>query len=133
MRPQRVLHCLGGMNRGGIETWLMHLLRTVDRGRIEMDFLVHMEQPCDYDEEVGRLGARIFRCTAVHRPWQFAPEFRRLLRREGPYDVVHSHMHHYSGLILRLACQCGVARRIAHSHTDTRLADRRARPARRAY
>jgi hypothetical protein len=37
----RVLHVLGGMNRGGIETWLMNILRSIDRDRIQMDFLVH--------------------------------------------------------------------------------------------
>lgn len=26
-RPIRILQVVGGMNRGGIETWLMHILR----------------------------------------------------------------------------------------------------------
>ena len=37
----RILHVVGGMNRGGIETWLMHVLRHIDRDRFHMDFLVH--------------------------------------------------------------------------------------------
>ncbi|MDK2801602.1 MAG: hypothetical protein PWQ70_3221 [Clostridiales bacterium] len=30
-KPIRVLHVVGGMNRGGTETWLMHILRNTDR------------------------------------------------------------------------------------------------------
>ena len=50
-RPIRILHVVGGMNRGGVETWLMHVLRHIDRDRFQMDFLVHTEKPCPYDDE----------------------------------------------------------------------------------
>jgi hypothetical protein len=40
------------------------------------------------------------------------------LHDEGPYDVVHSHVHHFSGLILEVARLAGVPVRIAHSHSD---------------
>ena len=46
-----------------------------------------------------------------------------MLRLYGPYDVVHSHVHHFSGLLLRLAAWHGVPIRIAHSHNDTRPAE----------
>lgn len=36
-----------------------------------------------------------------------------------PFDIVHSHVHHFSGYVLRLAQQAGVLIRIAHSHNDT--------------
>jgi hypothetical protein len=29
MKPLRVLHVLGAINRGGVETWLMHVLRAI--------------------------------------------------------------------------------------------------------
>jgi glycosyltransferase involved in cell wall biosynthesis len=34
----------------------------------------------------------------------------------GPYDVIHSAVHHFSGYVLRLASQCNIPGRIAHSH-----------------
>ncbi|MBV8554523.1 MAG: glycosyltransferase, partial [Planctomycetaceae bacterium] len=49
----------------------------------------------------------------------YARNFRRILRELGPYDVVHSHVHHFSGLVLRMAGAAGVPIRIAHSHLDT--------------
>ncbi|PSB60813.1 glycosyltransferase, partial [Chroococcidiopsis cubana CCALA 043] len=55
-RPLRILQVVGGMNRGGIETWLINVLRHIDRDRFQIDFLVHTTQPCAYDNEIRALG-----------------------------------------------------------------------------
>jgi hypothetical protein len=39
------------MGRGGIETWLMNVLRNIDREHFRFDFLVYTTQACAYDEE----------------------------------------------------------------------------------
>jgi glycosyltransferase involved in cell wall biosynthesis len=122
-RRIRVLHVVGGMSRGGAETWLMHVLRHIDRERFQMDFLVHTAERCAYDNEVRALGARILPCLGLTRPWSYAKNFRRILAAYGPYDVVHSHVHHYSGYTLRLAQRAGVPVRIAHSHIDASSLD----------
>ncbi len=116
----RVLHVVAQMRPGGIETWLLEVLRRIDRQRFQLDFLVHTDQPQPYDDEIRALGGRVIPCLAAQRPWRYAPQFRRALAANGPYDVIHSHMHLYSGFILRMAAQAGVPVRIAHSHTDTR-------------
>lgn len=116
----RILHVIGGMVRGGIETWLMHILRNIDRDRFRMDFLVHVTEPCAYDDEIRALGSPIIRCPLDRwNPWSYAVNFKRILREYGPYDVVHSHVHHFSGYVLYLAQQAGVPCCIAHSHNDT--------------
>ncbi len=115
----RILHVAHVMNRGGIETWLLDILRQIDRESFQMDFLVHTPQPGAYSEEFRTLGSRIIPCLDLSRPWQYAANFKQILREYGPFDVVHSHVHHFSGYVLRLAKQAGVPIRIAHSHTDT--------------
>jgi glycosyltransferase involved in cell wall biosynthesis len=114
----RVLHVLGGLARGGVERWLLHALGAVDRHELAMDFAVHAEGPCAYDDAARRLGALVFSCRDPHRPWLYAPRFLSLLEKHGPYDVVHSHVHHFSGLPLLLAAHAGVPVRIAHSHCE---------------
>jgi glycosyltransferase involved in cell wall biosynthesis len=116
-----VLHVVGGMVRGGVETWLMHVFRNIDRSRYRMDVAVHTTMPCAYDGELRSLGIRILPCTGPSWPISYAVRFSRLLKENGPYDVVHSHVYHYSGFVLRLAYQAGVPIRIAHSHNDTRV------------
>lgn len=129
----RVLHIVGGMNRAGAETWLMHILRCVDRERLRMDFIVHSEQDFAYADECRSLGSQLLLCESPSRPLRYAHNFRRILNQSGRYDVVHSHVHHFSGYVLRLAHESGVPVRIAHSHVDTSEIDQRAGALRRAY
>ena len=55
-----VLHVIRAMDRGGAETMIMNLYRHIDRSRIKFDFLVHVENKCDNDDEILKLGGRIF-------------------------------------------------------------------------
>jgi glycosyltransferase involved in cell wall biosynthesis len=115
-RPIRVLHVVGAMNHGGIETWLLRMLRRMDPATFANDLLLHTNEECAYDEEVRQLGAGILRCPHVRRPWRYGTEFKRIVRANGPYDVVHSHVYLFSGFVLRLAATMGIPTRIAHVH-----------------
>jgi glycosyltransferase involved in cell wall biosynthesis len=131
-KPIRVLHIVGAMNHGGVETWLMALLRRADRAEIAMDFLVHTDRVAAHDSEIAALDGRVIRCTRVHHP-AYVRDFDRTLCRYGPYDVLHSHVHYFSGVTTTLARQRGVRVRIAHSHSDTTIPETGAGPFRAAY
>jgi glycosyltransferase involved in cell wall biosynthesis len=113
----------------------MHLLRHGNPERIRMDFSVHRPEPGDYDVEIRARGARIHVCPtpSVPWPWAYGRKFLRILQEDGPYDVVHSHVQHFSGYVLRLAHKAGVRVRIAHSHLDTSALDAQAPFARKGY
>jgi glycosyltransferase involved in cell wall biosynthesis len=113
----KVLHILGTMDPGGVETWLMHLLRNIDRDRFQFHFCTFGPQPGLYATEVERLGGKVLRCPKTANLVAFGGRFQRILR-EGNYDVVHSHVHFFSGAVLRWANAEGVPLRIAHSHTS---------------
>lgn len=131
--PRRVLHVVAQMVRcGGAETWLMQLLRGMDPHRVQMDFLVGLPEAGHYDAEIRSLGSKVILCPNPSRPLGYASRLGAVLR-EGRYDVVHSHLHHYSGFVLGIAKDAGVPIRIAHSHSDTALADRRAGLLRHLY
>ena len=105
---------------------MVHVLKNLDRDRFRFDFLTFTTEHCAYDEELQKMGCRIIPCLRPHRPFQFSKSFLGSLKKFGPYDVIHSHVHHFSGLICWLARYSGVRMRIAHSHLDTSLADARA-------
>lgn len=115
----RILHVVGAMERGGVETWLLHVLRNTDRERFHMDFLVHTTSAAAYDNEIRALGSKILPCISPSHPVHYAREFYRIIDESGPYDAVHSHVHYFSGYVLRLAERAGISMRIAHSHSDT--------------
>ncbi|CAM3610522.1 glycosyltransferase [Deinococcus frigens] len=134
-RPLRVLHLTGTLDRGGIETWLINLLSRVPRGEVAMDLLVASPdpRPGDYAARARELGAQVFVGPPTSNPLAFALFWLRTLRRGGPYDVVHSHIHHFGGLALWLARLAGVPVRISTSHSDTREGDSQATNGRYAY
>jgi len=121
------------MDRGGIESWLIQTLRHIDRNRFHMDFMVHTERPCAYDDEITALGSRVTSCLGAKRPWLYASNFASRLSENGPYDIVHSHVDAYSGYVLMLAQRAGVTHRISHSHSNTMRKRRAAHTTRRVY
>ena len=111
----RVLHVVLSLNRGGIETWLLDVMRHMDRQRFAMDALVATNKPSSYDEEFRQVGARVIACPQAARPWRYGRNFRDVLERYGPYKIVHSHFNP-CGYPLVWAHKAGVPVRIAHSH-----------------
>jgi glycosyltransferase involved in cell wall biosynthesis len=131
--PIRILHIVGTLRRGGLETWLMHVLRNLNREQIQVDFLVQIETPSAYDAEVEALGCRIWRCPIDGTaPCRYVQQFKEILR-QGSYHIVHSHVHFFSGVTLRTAHQMKVPIRIAHSHVDTSPVSHQAGWLRRQY
>jgi glycosyltransferase involved in cell wall biosynthesis len=132
--PQcRILQVVSSLERGGIDLWLMQMLRRLDRDRYHMDFMVLNDRRGALEQEVEGSGSHIVRSAQRRKPWRLRQDFADALRRYGPYDVVHGHVHHFNGLVLRLAARHGVPIRIAHSHSDTRPVETPASWRRRLY
>jgi len=129
----KVLHVLGSLHRGGAETWLMHVLRHINREHFHVDFLVHSSDVGDYEDEAQTLGARVLRCLHPSDLAGYGQRFRQILQQDGPYHVVHTHVHQYGGWPLTVARLSGVRVRVAHSHLDTEAIDARASVPRRIY
>jgi glycosyltransferase involved in cell wall biosynthesis len=110
------------MNAGGVETWLLQVLRHIDRDRFQFDFCTFGPEPGLLAPDVEALGGKILRCPRDVNVWTFSRRFRRILR-DGNYQIAHSHVQFFSGALLRWAKAEGVPIRIAHSHntSDGRL------------
>lgn len=127
----RVLHVFKKMDRGGAETFIMNVYRQMDRKRIQFDFVVHCSDPGHYDDEIRKLGGRLFIVSDPKSLISHLGDIRRVMVMQGPFQAVHSHVHYFSGFVLRIANQCGVPVRISHSHTTNE--ERRESFLRKAY
>jgi len=116
-RPVRILRVVWSMGLGGIETTAMHLLRGMNRDRFQTDFLYVEPEASVYDEEIRSLGSAILLCPKENL-LTFSWNFPRILKQRGPYDVVHSHLALFTGIVLMLAHTCGVPIRVAQAHSD---------------
>jgi glycosyltransferase involved in cell wall biosynthesis len=115
--PLKILHCLGTLSPGGVETWLLNLSRNLDIANFQFDFCTFGVEAGLYAPALVQLGSRVYRCPR-HPSSTLAHRFRKILR-EGNYDVVHSHVHFFSGALLRWAGLEGIPTRIAHSHSTS--------------
>lgn len=88
-------------------------MRNLDRQRYQLHFCTLTGLPGELDDEVRSLGGEIHPCPLG---LSFPRHFRRLLR-EGRFDAVHSHVHYFSGVLLRAAAREAVPIRIAHFRT----------------
>jgi glycosyltransferase involved in cell wall biosynthesis len=116
-RP-RVLHVLGSLALGGIETWLMHMLRRHDQFEVQHEVLVTKQEPGAYHAEARRLGIPVHTLPINGNKIGWFREFKRYLAEAGPFDIVHSHAApHFTAPILAVAKAMGIPIRVAHSHS----------------
>ena len=109
----RVLQVFAALDSGGVSNFVMNLYREIDTTKIQFDFALTAGEKTLYDDEVLARGGRIF---YFDQSKKLTDELRRVLREEGPFQVVHSHVFFYSGLVLAEAKKAKVPSRIAHAH-----------------
>ena len=128
MEPVRVLHVVGRMDRGGIETMIMNVYRHIDREKLQFDFLAHYGKPdADYNDEIRALGGRIYEMPRIKSTTKTYYgkffEYRRALKEffteHQEYNILHGHMTNTASIYMPIAEKYGhVGCRIAHSHSE---------------
>lgn len=120
----RILHVVTDMGRGGIETMLMNYYRHIDRDVIQFDFLTHRDYRSDYDDEIESLGGVIYHLPKLNPFSKFYKNaLRRFFMEHTEYRIVHVHQDCLSSVILKVAKQCNIPVRIAHSHNSNQTKD----------
>jgi glycosyltransferase involved in cell wall biosynthesis len=116
-----VLHVLKSLPLGGIETWLMHVLRRDRDSFVQHELLLMVEEPGVYEAEARALGVPIHKLPHDKGWLRWFADLHRFLKRQGPFAAVHSHPSRVGGPIIAVAALAGVPSRIAHQH-DARSA-----------
>jgi len=122
----RVLQVITSVTFGGAEQIALNILRQYDRSLFHMDVCTVASSSGDHVHEAEELGATVHSCplrqrypglsNRIYHPLRFWRDLYQLLRRER-YEIVHSHMNLFSGLVMWIAHSAGVRVRITHSHT----------------
>ena len=85
---KRVLCIIGSMNSGGAETFLMKVYRKLDRSQYQMDFCLNTADECFYNDEIRKLGGKIFYVPPKSREIKaFKKQLFNLIKFE-KYDYV---------------------------------------------
>lgn len=122
MKKIKVLQVTGTLRVGGVETVAMNLFRYIDRNKYDFDYLVYGDNIGEYEGEVHSLGGRVLRVPSPRTGYfAFYKAVCRIMKDNGPYDIVHSHVLFNSGIIMRAAARMKIPRRIAHAHDNLSL------------
>ncbi|MCH5320904.1 MAG: glycosyltransferase family 1 protein [Eubacterium sp.] len=115
---QRILLVFGKLNRGGAETLAMNIFRKIDKNKIIFDFAVHTDDKCDYDEEILKLGGRIYHFPRynIANHFYYKKCWTDFFDKHPEYKIIHTHMSGSAAIFLSLAKNRGIFN-ISHSHT----------------
>ena len=119
-KPIRVLHVLGYFDRGGAESMVMNLYRSIDRNKVQFGFVVHGDRIGAFEDEVRQMGADIFRVpdyTGINHI-QYKKAWRDIFSNHPEYSVVHGHVRSTANIYLNMAKRFDL-KTIAHSHSTS--------------
>lgn len=114
----RILHVLGSLEIGGAEVMIMNLYRQIDRSQVQFDFVIHTTEHCFFEDEISRLGGRIYRVPRFSgfNILQYMQAWKVFFQSHPDYQIIHSHVASSSALHLGIAKQFNLYT-IAHSHS----------------
>lgn len=99
---------------------VMALYRTVDREKVQFDFIVDCDKENVFAEEIEKLGGKIFHFPKFNgKNYALIRSTWKTFFKDHPeYKVLHSHVRSYASLYLPIAKSFGV-KTIIHSHNTS--------------
>lgn len=120
---KKILLFFATLDSGGAENRMMDVYRCINTDVVEIDFAVLHEGKHYFDDEIKERGA----CKYVfsHPRKGIIKNYLELVHffRKHSYDVVHTHVAWYGGVVLCAAKKAGVKVRIAHAR-DSEMPNR---------
>lgn len=115
----RVLHIIGDVCGGGVETVVMNYYRHIDRSAVQFDFVIHRDGKPLLDDEIKSLGGRVYKVDSYRSNlFKHIYQIKKIVQ-ENEYKIVHSHMNTLAVFSLFAAWWGGASVRIVHNHTTT--------------
>ena len=113
----RVVHVLGDLSVGGVESFIMSVYRRIDRDKIQFDFLVHNLKNDDYRKEIEELGGRIFILDRLNfiNPLKYIKDLDKILENHKEISILHCHFRGTEPIILKISKKHGLMT-ISHNH-----------------
>ena len=124
--PIRILNVVSIMSPGGIENFVMNVYRNIDRDKIQFDFLTHYGEKGLYDDEIEKMGGKIYQMPQIrdyerayyHRVFKYRAALIDFFKKHQEYHILHGHMTNTAAIYMPISKKYGnVSCCIAHSHS----------------
>lgn len=113
----KILHVLGDLNIGGIESLLISIFNNIDRDEFEFDFLVHSIGSNQNLRKIEKLGGKVYTIDKFNpkNPFKYKKDFQNFLSNHKEYQILHCHFRGTESTILKVAKKYGLTT-ISHCH-----------------
>lgn len=108
---------LGNTGRGGTQSFIMNVLRNINRDQYKVDILVNDDIQGGWGNEMRSLGCNILFFPRF-KVYNFLSFYKKLntFFKDHHYDIVHGHTTNSAGIYLYVAKRYGI-KTIAHVHS----------------
>lgn len=115
--PINILMILGNTGRGGSQSYVMNILRNINRQKFHIDIAVYLDKPNGYSDEIRQLGAKIITVPKFNglNYLKCANAWRKILKNSS-YHIIHAHATNAAFIPLRQARKLNI-KTILHSHS----------------
>lgn len=117
-----------GLGNGGVQAVMMNIIRNMYKEYL-FDMLLFTSEKRYYDDEFLKYGGKIHRIPRYEgnnkirkkldyyiRGVNLYIEVKKLLKEEGPFDIIHCNAEFESAPIMKAASELGIPIRITHTH-----------------
>lgn len=118
--PIRVLQMIPSFYYGGAQAMIVNLYKSIDRNKVQFDFVVDHTEYEGIKETVESLGAKTYSVPAFNgfNLIQVRKAWDELLTAHPEYKILHCHCRKYSSLFLPVVKKHGL-KIIVHSHNTS--------------
>lgn len=118
---KKVLIVIQQLRRGGVEVAAINFASHLDQNKYEFTYYlqkIESEQDKELIEKIKSSNSRVIIKNKIKDTYLENYKDALKVMRETKYDVVHSHVMFYNGIIMYAAKKCGIKKRISHSHAS---------------
>ncbi len=131
----KVAHILRGLEPGGVEKWLVDLTYVNKKASepVIFDFILQNKHEVFFEQDIIENNGHVIKLeynkkNIISYLFQLYREFK-----VNQYDVVHSHVYHFSGIVLLIAYLAGIKTRVSHCHNDKSAINNKSSLVRKVY
>lgn len=117
MSKIRILMVLGNTGRGGSQSYVINILRNIDRRIFDIDFAVYEDKPNGYGDEIRKNNCQIHIIPKFNGiNYLSCIKIWKKIYKSTHYDIIHGHATNAAFIYLKLAKEMGL-KTIIHSHS----------------
>jgi len=120
IEPIRILHMIGSLNIGGSQSMVLNIHESLDRSKIQFDYIIDHPTHLYFAEKVKKLGGKIYTMPTFKgfNYFEVRSAWKCFFKQHPEYKILHSHVRSYASLYLPIAKKAGL-KTIIHSHSTS--------------